>query len=75
MELDDLTSRQRLGRHGFRHKGKAQLAFDQREHLVGGGGLGVGPEHRVVVEEELPVEAAGHALVAQGDEWVIFQFL
>ena len=21
-------------RHGFRHKGKAQLAFDQREHLV-----------------------------------------
>ena len=41
MQLDDLAALQRLPGHGFRHKGKAQLAFDQREHLVGGGGLGV----------------------------------
>ena len=28
----------------------------------------------IVVKEELPVEAAGHALVAEGDEGVIDQF-
>ncbi len=55
MQLDDLAALQRLPGHGFRHKGKAQLAFYQREHLVGGGGLGVGLEHGVVV----PGTAAG----------------
>ena len=29
---------QKLFRHRFRHEGKAQLTFHQREHLVGGGG-------------------------------------
>ena len=75
VELDELAPRQQVFCHGFRHKGEAQLAFHQRQHLVGGGGLGVGPQHRVVVEEELPVKAAGHALIAQGDERVIAQLL
>ena len=34
-----LATLQAIPRHGFRHKGKAQLAFDQREHLVGGGAV------------------------------------
>ena len=55
MQLDDLAALQRLPGHGFRHKGKAQLAFYQREHLVGGGGLGVGLELGVGVQEQLPV--------------------
>ena len=75
MQLDDLAALQRLPGHGFRHKGKAQLAFYQREHLVGGGGLGVGLELGVVVQEQLPVKAAGHALIAQRDQRVVGQFL
>ena len=54
MQLDNLAAGQTFFCHWFRHKGEAQLTFHQREHLVGGGGLGVGPEHGVVVEEELP---------------------
>ena len=34
MKLHQLAPLQAIPRHGFRHKGKAQLAFDQREHLV-----------------------------------------
>ena len=41
MQLDKLAAGQKLFRHRFRHEGKAQLTFHQREHLVGGGGLGV----------------------------------
>ena len=74
MKLDDLAAFQRIFGHGFRHKGEAQLAFDQREHLVGGGGLGVGLQQRVMLQEELPVKAPGHALVTQGDEGIIAQF-
>ena len=74
MQLDDLAAFQRIFGHGFRHKGEAQLAFDQREHLVGGGGLGVGLQQRVMLQEELPVKAPGHALVTQGDEGIIAQF-
>ena len=75
MQLDKLAAGQKLFRHWFRHEGEAQLTFHQREHLVGGGGLGVGPEHGVVVEEELPVEAPGHALIAERDERIAAQFL
>ena len=75
MQLHDLAPGQRFSGHGLGQEGKAQLAFHQREHLVGGGGLGVGLEHRAVVQEELPVKAAGHALLAQADEGVAAQLL
>ncbi len=61
VELHQLATLQAIPRHGFRHKGKPQLAFDQREHLVGGGGFRIRLEDRAVIQEELPVQAAGHA--------------
>ena len=54
-ELHQLAPLQAIPRHGFRHKGKPQLAFDQREHLVGGGGFRIRLEDRAVIQEELPV--------------------
>ena len=46
VELHQLAPLQSFLCHGFRHKGKPQLAFDQREHLVGGGGFRIRLEDR-----------------------------
>ena len=65
MELHQFATLQSILRHGFRHKGKPQLAFDQREHLVGGGGFRIRLEDCAMIQEELPVETAGHTLVTE----------
>ena len=75
MQLHQLSAGQQGCCHGLRHKGQPQFTFDQREHLVGGGGLGVRLQHRVVLQKELSVKAAGHALLVQADQGIIGQFL
>ena len=75
VQLHQLSAGQQGCCHGLWHKGKTQLAFDQREHLVGGGSLGVRLQHRVMFQKELPVKAAGHALLVQADQGITGQFL
>ena len=67
VELHQLAPLQAIPPPWVPHKGKPQLAFDQREHLVGSGSFRIRLEDRAVIQEELPVQAAGHALVAEGD--------
>ena len=73
VQLHQLPACQQGRCHRLRHKGQSQLAFDQREHLVGGGGFGVRFQHRVVLQKELPVKAAGHALFVQTDQGITGQ--